>query len=78
MVGEKNNSIIDMCMSMAKLNLKDLSEKQVGYALKIVYKFYSAGYPFNDTIKKLIEAGRGDFDSLKNLRLNTLSSDHYF
>lgn len=77
-LGEKNNSIIDMCMSMAKLNLKDLSEKQVGYALKIVYKFYSAGYPFNDTIKKLIEAGRGDFDSLKNLRLNTLSSDHYF
>ena len=78
MLGGKDNSVTAMCMTMAKADLKELTEKQVGFALKIIYKFYNAGYKFNDTISKLIESGRGDFDAFKNIRINTLSPEKYF
>ena len=78
MIGVRDNYTTNMCMSMAKEDIKNLSEKQIGYALKIIYKFYIAGYNFDDTIKKLIESGRGDFDNLKKLQVKTLSTEKYF
>ena len=77
-IGIRDNYTADMCISMAKEDIKNLSEKQIGYALKIIYKFYIAGYSFNDTIKKLIESGRSDFDNLKKVQVKTLSAEKYF
>ena len=67
-----------MCISMATTKLEDLTEKQVGYALKIIYRLFNGGYQYNDTIKTLIEAKRSDLDSFMRVRINTLSSERYF
>ena len=76
--GDKENVIADKCATMAKTELDKLSEKQIGYALKIVYKFYTSGYKFDEIVNKLIEANRGDFESFKSARLNTFSDEKYF
>lgn len=67
-----------MCISMATTQLENLSEKQVGYALKITYRLFNAGYQYNDAIKTLIEAKRSDFDLFMRVPINTLSTDKYF
>ena len=68
----------NMCISMATTKLENLSEKQVGYALKIIYRLYNAGYQFDDIIKTLIDAKRNDLDSFMKVRIKTLSSEKYF
>ena len=67
-----------MCISMATTKLENLSEKQVGYALKIIFRMYNAGYQFNDTISTLIDAKRNDLDTFMRVRISSLSTESYF
>lgn len=81
LIGTSKNGIETdrkMCISMATTKLEYMSEKQVGYALKIIYRLFNAGYQYDDAIKALIEAKRNDLDSFMKVRINTLSSDKYF
>ena len=79
---QKTKSSIDydrkMCSTMATTRLEELSEKQVGYALKIVYRLFNVGYQYDDTTRVLIEAKRSELDSFMMVKINTLSSDCYF
>ena len=69
-----------MCISMLTTSLEELSEKQVAYALRLIYKFYSVGFVFadNSSVKKVVDANRSEFNSLLKLRLRTLSTEKYF
>ncbi len=67
-----------MCISMATIKLENLSEKQVGYALKIIFRMYNAGYQFDDTISTLIDAKRNDLEAFMRVRISTLSMERYF
>ena len=78
LLGIKDNVTSDRCAEMAKTDLKDLTEQNIGYALKMIYKFYTSGYKFDKTVNELIEANRGDFENLKTARVNTFSEEHYF
>ena len=66
-----------MCSTMATTSLNMLSEKQIGFALRIVYRYYVAGFHFNSFLSNQIENDKIFIERVtKNLK--SMSKEKYF
>lgn len=72
---KKNSS---MCITMASTDLVQLSERQIAYALRIIYSFYKKNMCLDDNIQHHIIANQDDFEKLATINYNSFSKEKYF
>ena len=78
--GDKKTSRIfsNSCTTYAN-GLKDqLTERQLAFALKIIYKFYSNGYNFEDNLKQQIENHMKEIQESVKTSQSKFSNEPYF
>ena len=74
--GEKLYS--NMCHSMATTDVKDLTESQIAYSLKILCRFYETGYLFPDYLHDLLKENQEGLNKLKKIRQTSFSKQKYY
>lgn len=74
----KEQKYASMCVTMATTDVKKLSERQIAYALKLLYYFYKNKYRLNPEITNHIRDNIEKFEWLDNTRISKFSQNTYF
>lgn len=78
LIGDENKKYSGMCKTMMGISPENLSEKQIAFALRIVYKFYKAGFTFDDSTTAKLKEYEPDLESIEKKRMSNYSSSKYF
>ncbi len=78
LIGDDSKKDSGMCKTMMDINPENLSEKQIAYALRIIYRFYKQGFNFPELINSKVEENIDELEKIDKNRLVNFSSSKYF
>ncbi|MDY5931240.1 MAG: AIPR family protein [Candidatus Ornithospirochaeta sp.] len=77
-IGDENRSHSGMCKTMMGMAPENLSERQIAYALRIVYRFYKAGFVFSASMNEAIKENEEELAQIDKKRLSMYSNSKYY
>ena len=78
LIGDDSKKDASMCKTMMGISPDSLSEKQIAYALRIVYRFYKKGFTFDDATTAKLNAYKEELDMIEKKSLKNYSASKYF
>lgn len=77
-IGDEKKKDSGMCKTMMGAEPESLSEKQIAYALRIVYRFYQKEFGFPASMKLKIEENIKELETINKKSLAMYSTGKYF
>jgi hypothetical protein len=78
MIKDEKRRDSGMCKTMIGIKPETLSEKQLAYALRIVYRFYKAGFSFSDSMNSQIAKFENELAIIDKKTLANYSTSKYY
>lgn len=78
MIKDEKRKDSGMCKTMIGIKPETLSEKQLAYALRIVYRFYKVGYNFSDSMSSQIAKFENELAIIDKKTLANYSTSKYY
>ena len=78
LIGDDSKKDSGMCKTMIDSEPENLSERQIAYSLRILYRFYIKGFNLPNSLKKSIEENEKELMAIEKKRLKNFSTSKYF
>lgn len=77
-IGDESKKDAGMCKTMIGISPEALSEKQIAYALRIVYRFFKNGFTFDGATTAKLEEYKEELSQIEKKSLKNFSTSKYF